>query len=546
MVFLAVIGVLALAFIVALILSSRNLTVAQILLWIGLFLTTIAFMFVSSVVMAAHAKWKKSSADLQKEIVAAEKTRDTLTRGNSSVRAVAQKLNVEVVGAGQIWNNLIVENIDPNGIVLNSRVWGLDRCVGQPDEGGALEPVPAAEETPAAEGAPADGEAAADGAAAPADGAAAPADGAAAPAEGGAAPAEGGAAPAGGVPAGKPTGLQPNMEVFAFREVPVFGLPEPLQGALFRQREEWVQEQEPFFNEETRKAYCRLPLVYLGRFRVAGVAGPNVTLVAMDELTPARIEKINFAQRGTTWALFEKLPADSLQVYSGMTREQLAALAAVAMQGVPPQQIEAWLAEVLATGSPVQPGQSSPEALVSVQFLKPHTVEVDAGAVDPSASQPYDASGRAISAAYVAGQPTVFQEGDQAELDPATAQALEQQQIVKRVNVVSSRMLRDYRTLYSVISDRSAELNDLLGVAQRDLTIIQEANQKLQAQQTALTEESSRLKQDTQSLGREHQVLGGYLQQLRQRSEQLKAQVSKLYQENVRLRQELAARQGVN
>src|SRR5262245_49705297 len=169
MVVLAVIGLLVLAFIVAVFFSARNLTVPQLLLWFALFLTTLGFLYISSIVMAAHGKWKSAVAQLQQQIESAQQQKEELTRGNKSVRAVAHQLSLEVVGAGQVWNNMLVENIDPNGIVLNARFWGMDRCVGGAAEGGALEPVPA--ETPPAEPAataPAEGETAA----APAEGAA--------------------------------------------------------------------------------------------------------------------------------------------------------------------------------------------------------------------------------------------------------------------------------------------------------------------------------------------------------------------------------------
>jgi hypothetical protein len=406
--------------------------------------------------------------------------------------------------------------------------------VGQVEAGDALEPVPAAE-VPPAEAPAADGASAPDAAATP-DAAADPAAAAAAPEAAASQPAV----------AGKPHGLQPNMEVFGFREVRVDRIPPPLQAVLFDGRAEWVQEDPAFYAEEGRAPYCRLPLVYLGRFRIAAVNPGTITLAAMDELTPARIERINFREPGITWSLFEKLPADSLTAYQGMTAEQLAALAAVTMQGVDPARIQAWIGEVLQAGKPLQPNEASPMAMVNVQFLKEHAVDVDAAAVDPSASQPFDASGRAISAAYVAGAPTVYQEGDEVLLDPATASDLEARGIVKRVGVVSSRMQRNFRTLFQVMRDRASELNDQLTVAQRDLDILAESHKKLQDQQTALTEEGKRLTADSGSLQREQQLLAGYLSKLQLQSQQLKSQVSQLYQDNIRLRQELAAQQGVN
>lgn len=81
---------------------------------------------------------------------------------------------------------------------------------------------------------------------------------------------------------------------------------------------------------------------YLGEFRVAEVNGQQVKLVTVNELDD--VEKQRLANGRGPWSMYETMPADQLELFTGMTEEQLRKL-------LPEASVE----EYLRQGTPATP-----------------------------------------------------------------------------------------------------------------------------------------------------------------------------------------------
>lgn len=496
MLFWIVVLILAVVFLVGVFLSTRNLIWPHLLIWMGLFLLGVLFLAGAGFSMQTRITWQSRVDRVEDELATLQANLD---RTQQAMHQLRHQMSLELHDRGRLWRNLAVANVAPNGAVtLDTRFWNLSPCVTASPEMGQVADEQA---QPAADG-----------------------------------------------PAAH--GLESEMVVYAFQEIPASALPEATREATFAQAEEQrggpagpAGMDEAFYMDDQRKNYCRVPLAYVGQFRVANVGPGAVTIAPAFSAAGPQIQQwAGQAGQGVTWALYEQLPNDNPAAFAGLDVEQLRAIwefphGRFAAQG---PELQAALAPFVRHGEVLSEPDDPQNTWVRVEFTRDYSVEVDAQGDAPLGETAFDPTGRAIVVPLRQGEPTRFQQGDTAVLDLATANQLQQEGVVTFVEYVYQRELRDYRQLFAELRRRQAALQDNLGVAQSILGSLAQSVTKLESQQNALQRRLEQLRHDQQGLRQSSAVITQYQQELEQQWDQMRQRLAATLRSNQQLRSELA------
>jgi hypothetical protein len=445
--------------------------------------------------LKVQQRWRGQYEQLAKNVAEEEATFERLTRGSiadselgePALRGEVRRLTLD---RGRVWRNLRLAEVGDGQVTLDATRWGDAGCgtVGSPAEEEATD------------------EEAADADAAPAEGAAPPAQ-----------------APAS-------LGVEANAVVYAFKEAPLGSLPEGLRSVLLAGSD--LAENEAY-------ALCRVPVFYLGEFRVAGdpnAAPGTLTLQPSMPLSDSQIQQLQDAE--STWVLYEIMPVDSHTIYEGFSIEQLAPM--FASETLDPAVVQA-LAQEYARDQQSADANDPPERKwMRVEFTQAHSEDVDVDVPAEAGEQPladtlFDPSGRSQVATLSQGGKTEFQPGDQAVFDFATAEQLKAEGKVKEVETIYNRRLRDYAQIFRSFAAEMAGLAREMELAQADLDKLNESMTQLQAQIAFQTQQQQNLDFDRQGLQAELQVLSQHRGAVEAKWNELRGELSRLYRTNRQL-----------
>ncbi len=505
MVGLIVLGLAFLFFIVVAYFAAKTWHVGHVVVLVFLFLNTLCFLFLTATLLRIHQKFQPAYQDAVAGLERAEQEARTLRFGQAGVAAGDTSLvgaqglaRSELLARGRVWRNL--RRVQGPNITLNTANWRNDGCaiVGQdPADEAVPEPVPDEELA---------GEVGGEGAEAPAA-------------------------------ASNPHGITENQFVHAFKEFPIARFLKPAEKEFYFGQ----LEGEENFADRDQRGTCRVPLAYLGKFRIAATTDQTVSLVPEWPLEPAQQKMANDQ---ATWVLYEKLPLDAHDLFRDVPPEQLSELIPLdrlnqlGVNLTRPQYGARWQ-DYWRDGKPTDERAGAPERKgMTVEFLKEHEVVVDLQVEGdlPDADQPFTPDGRAQvqhlmqrDAEGNSMPATKFSPGQVAKFDYATGLRLVQQGIAKRMDVTFVRQLRDFEYEFDSFHARSAKLQDQIAVAERDLASLNQSTQTLRDQIARYEAEERLLAADFEGFSREQEQLGQYLGRLQRRFEGLKREINRLY-----------------
>lgn len=496
MVGLAVLGLAFVFFVVVAFFAAKTWHVGHVVALVFLFLGTLLFLFLTATLFRTHQKFRPAYQQSVAELTRLEESNRRLQYGAGGAEADADSVaglqslvRVEQFDRGRIWRNL--RRVPGDGILLSTAFWRNDGCllVGkEPEADEMIEPVP-------------DEDLAVDGdEAAPADAAAAE-------------PAVA-AGPAGPVNA---HGIQENQFLYAFKEYPIARFLTSAEKEFYFDS---LEGDTNYADQDTRGA-CRVPMAYLGQFRVAQSAEQTITLVPEGPLDPAQIQRMNDPRDPGSWVLYEHLPLDR-NAFTEVPGEKLAGLLPLQrlnQMGIQLSQrtYDALLNDLLRDGQEVDERNTPPDRVeVEVEFLRPHTIVVDFEVEGdlPETDQPFTPDGRAQVKLLMQGEPSKFAVGQVARFDLVTAQGLINQGLAKRVKAVYRRQLRDFEFTLQDASTRIAVLRDETELARKDRDMLQAAIARLQDQIVQRREEIELLNSDLGGFDFEQQQLRKFASEL--------------------------------
>ena len=506
-----ILGVVALLFLVAVILSAKTWQISQVIIVAFLFLASVGFLILAACTMKTHQKWKADYASKSTELDRIQKENRTLRYGSldasePSLTTVAASVQRESRERGRVWRNLNVVNIQPGGarniplIDLNTSLWDSQKCYSIGDPDGDIEPIA----DDALEGAEEGG------------------DGAPAPAAG-----EGGPA----------HGLQNNMIVFAFHELPISVLPEPTRNVFFK-----PGENGSLVEQDTERNACRVPTVFLGKFRVVRQNDTTVGLEPVVIPDPAQAKAIGERR---SWVLYEDMPADSNTMFDWLPAENkleaLQAMIPAEATRLSPNAYNELLNSIANDGGP---GDNAPPAYrwLEVEFTKDHGISVDmnqlAGGIDQS--KPFTSDGRAQIPSLMQGdtdadgEPNLdvrFAPGDKSFFDQTTAQRLAGQGVAKLTGASKYvRPLRDFQQDFSSTHVQRIDAFDRLAVAGKEMAELKATQVQLKEQTDHQNDVKGKLTSDLQRFRAESAALTEYLDQVQSTIDRSKSRIARLRQ----------------
>jgi hypothetical protein len=514
---LAILALVVLFYLLVAYFAAKTWQVGHVVLLVVLFLGSMGFMILAAAALKTQAKWRQDYEQTAAELERALELQARLEEGDPEnpealgLRRLKGLVKRESLDRGRVWRNLRLAGLAPEGLTLSTVNWGNDYClqVGRDlSEDEVPEPVPAPESsgTEGAEGA-----------------------------EGAEAGTEG-SAPA-SVAAATPHGISVDSTVFAFKEYPVAMLSPPEKEVLYPGDSELIAQDN--------RGMCRVPLAYLGRYRVAQSTDQAVVLTATEPLDEQQ-RRIIQAQDAGTWVLYEFLAQDSHEMYQGLNAEQLRAMfPAERLQqmglGLPPQRYAAMIERYERDGQPAAQGTDPAERVwARVRFLKEYpidNVDVSVEGEPPPTDRPFTPAGQAQVAQLMLDKEkdkTKLVEGDVALLDLAEANRLVAQGICERQEAIYVRDLRDYEYFFGAAHGSLAKLHDQIEVAERENASLARSNEQLKAQIAVHEEERSKLEHDLSGFRAELDQLGQYQGALQRRLEHLRGEINRLHLANSR------------
>ena len=499
MLIMIILGVAFVTFCVLAFFAMRYWHIGHVLVLAGVFVFSLLLFVLAGLVARAELGWRKVHQDLVKKVETKEAELRYLTEGalleppgdEKSIPELKHALERQLFNRGRVWRGGALLSADDTTFTLNMVGWGDTACdrVGLEGDAAADEELPPAEGETGTEGTP---------------------------------------APVAGAPV--PHGITKDMFVYAFLEYP----PRPgVAEYLFGSKEQI---------EKDGKGLCRLPSVYVGRFRVQESKDTSITLELLDPLMEVTRQALG---QSPTWALYESLPKDDYSVFEGITPEQLQALRP---GGIDDKMWEESVEDYLRDGKPAKDGDLDERKRVKVKFTKTKTIPVDvegageeATAVNTSPERAYDPSGRASYIFLQQGKPTEFAEGDEAVFDGVAAKRLVADGDATLVDEppIYRRQLRDFDSLLSGIqADRNTVLHDI-SVAEKNAASfeksIAEAKAQIEANKALIKALSADQAQFKDELDHVKQVAADLTER---RGMQLQ-ELSRLYQSNLAMRREL-------
>jgi hypothetical protein len=286
---------------------------------------------------------------------------------------------------------------------------------------------------------------------------------------------------------------------------------------------------------------------YLGVFRVTTVAGARVSIAPSQPLDAAQIERIQ-AAGGSTWALYDIMPIDRHDAFSGLEADQLKALLDPTAMGLNDEQYGALIEEYVRDNQEAREGDREERTWRPVKFVQEYTIQVDAEAAagDEMVDRDFDASGYAVSPLLRqenrdpdAGSEVRFAPGDEALLSSSSARQLLdlEPKVCEPADgaTIFRRNLRDYDSLFHKSSLRLAELTDQQAMVDAQTKTVNSAAEETRNQIQYRETEKGKLQQDLGGWQREVQALGRLLTALKSQNEEKRTRLSYLYRSNNQL-----------
>jgi len=319
---------------------------------------------------------------------------------------------------------------------------------------------------------------------------------------------------------------------------------------------------------ETADPRGLMPSAYLGEFVVTESNAGVVKVKPTGTLTPEQIAAIG---SGTypSWAIYELMPLDSHNAFAAegskteenaifgrMDLNEIATLLAIdpSLATAEPtglsvkQAIKARVLQSYLNDGARPPEGTPPEQVyVRVEFLKDHSIEVDAQEQrNATEGGFYDLSGRSVDARLKRGEENAkvaFKQGDQLVFDSATANELGKQDIVRAVAPVFVRQLNDYEYAFREVRRQiTAALQDAV-LIQRELAEMQKSQTVADNQVRLGQDERAKLDKDVAQYRKELDVINAEAQQLQESLQTEKAEISSTFKQIQSLRDQIVSRQ---
>jgi hypothetical protein len=510
---LAILFVVLLLYVLLAYFAARTWQVWHVVLLVFLFLFSFFFFVLASATLKVQQRWRSQYVAATREIENERENNLRLTMGSlggeepgeTQLRGDVKRM---LVDRGRVWRNLRLADLGEGQLVLDASAWSQSGCrpASTQDQDAAAEDDQSDDSTPPAEGPPDEGAAAQ-------------------------------APPA--------IGLDVNAVVYAFKEAPLGTLPQPLQAILLRQSQGGDEASESDGDGAVGQQLCNVPTFYMGEYKVIAGADANPNAITLAPTMPLSEDQIQQLQdANTTWMLYEVMPVDDHDVFSGLTAEQLSQL--IPIGDIDAERYRA-LIESYDRDREQGNDQDPPERKwMTVKFTQPEAIDVDVEVPADAGQQPlpdslFDPSGRSLVATLSQGQKTEFQKGDEATFDFATALELISQGKAERVQPIFHRRLRDYAHTFRSLNADLDELSLQMELAQNDLDKLSSSITQLQTQLGFQTQQSEFITSDLEGLNRERQILGQYLGGLEKAWSQLRGELSRLYRTNRELVNGMAA-----
>ena len=311
-----------------------------------------------------------------------------------------------------------------------------------------------------------------------------------------------------------------------------------------------------------------MPSAYLGEFVVTESNAGAIKVKPTGTLTPEQIAAIG---SGTypSWAIYELMPLDSHNafaaegsqteenaVFGRMDLNEIATLLAIdpslasaeptglsAQQAIKARVLQSYLND----GARPPEGTPPDQVYVRVEFLKDHSIEVDAQEQrNATEGGFYDLSGRSVDARLKRGEENAkvsFKQGDQLVFDSATANDLGKQDIVRAVAPVFVRQLNDYEYAFREVRRQiTAALQDAV-LIQRELAEMQKSQTVADNQVRLGQDERAKLDKDVAQYRKELDVITAEAQRLQESLQTEKAEISSTFKQIQSLRDQIVSRQ---
>jgi hypothetical protein len=253
-----------------------------------------------------------------------------------------------------------------------------------------------------------------------------------------------------------------------------------------------------------------LPQRYLGQFKVTAVGEQNATLIPTETLTPAEEQRL---AAPAPWMLFELMPVDSHQAFSGLPPADLAAL-------LPKES----LPDYERTGSKALPDDAPESVWTRVEFTKQQELDSDAGKVT-----------------YEPGEGLLVDHPSAAQL--IASGAAKEAPDAQGVAHYYQRPLRDYAFLFRELYGQRRSLQAELAQAKVDLAGIQYTLDQAQKEGQFLQATIADLRSDLQKIQQDAAAAQTYAQTLEGQLQGLQKSVGDLAQANRELAARLASAQ---
>jgi hypothetical protein len=485
---ISVFAALVLFYIVVAYMASKSWYVAHVLLLVGVFLLSAVFMVLAAMTLATHQAWRNIYNRLQSELATTTAKVDSLRSGGptnelESVPAVQAELGRYLIDRGRVWRGAELVNVADNAYSLNLANWGDAKCARVGVESAELLPQPGVE--PGAEG---------------------------------------------GAPGVVPHSIQEGMALYAFLETSLAQLSDAQRAALFG------DATLPSLDVE---GVCRLPIRYLGHFRVTGVNDQTITV--------APIEPLRWDQTPEgSWTLYEVMPVDRHDLYVGLPNEQLSTLFRAPGGDDASQILGEALAHYARDQQPAQQTDAPERTATKVRFVRDHAIDVD---VEPSeedtVERAFDRRGRGMAPQLRQGSPTEFKADDVATFDSVTADRLVKSGVCVLVegSAIYVRPLRDYGYLVQHLHDALHDVALQAAAEQATNKTISEAVALAQQEIAATQKVRQWLGEDLRNYETELSIVRDLRERLASQRTQQRETLSKLYRLNNKLHQRLVRQQ---
>jgi len=477
---------------------AANWLIGEILLLVGIFLAGAGLAVLVAMSLKTHQAWQARNDTLEAELklvveeVELREHGDLLGTGSEIVSLPAAKgnLNRYLVDRGRVWRNVVPADIQPGAITLDLRNWGELQCVraGMEEDGAGIVPQPD------------------------------PAAGDAAVGE------DGAAAPRGDV---RPHQIVQNSVLFIFREANLKGFNNVQKQALFPDSD---------LPQQDLPGACRLPVFYLGQFRVIEAAEEAITVQPLNRLDPNQQQFIQAGQ-GATWALYDVLPRDGHDIFAGLDQQALESILQIAPDTMAPVDYENMLAEYLRDLQPAAQTDAPERIEQEVEFTREHTVAVDQEGDTPGIESSFDATGRAVLAQLRLGHPVPFVAEEKAWFDGETAKRLVNDGVAKFTDEPPRyrRALRSYQDLFRDQRKQLDAFDAQAAVVSTDTRSMVEAHTKVRGRNEYRTQEKGELAEDLAKFEQELSIINSYVQTLEAEVAQLEQDIRSTKVENERL-----------